>query len=46
MTLNPFRPFGPEIREQGRHDELLRQRGIYYRLSQLQYSEGDAMNSP
>lgn len=46
MTLNPFRAFGPEMREQGRHDELLRQRGIYYCLSRLQHSEGDAMNSP
>ena len=29
-----------EIREEGRHEELLAQQGIYYRLHQLQYSEG------
>ena len=28
------------IREEGRHEELLAQQGIYYRLHQLQYSEG------
>ena len=27
------------IREEGRHEELLAQQGIYYRLHQLQYSE-------
>lgn len=27
-----------EIREEGRHEELLEMRGIYYRLHQLQYS--------
>jgi len=29
-----------ELREQGTHAELLAARGIYYRLHQLQYSEG------
>ena len=28
-----------EIREMGEHQELLRQRGIYYKLYQLQYQE-------
>jgi ATP-binding cassette subfamily B multidrug efflux pump len=27
------------LREQGAHQELLAQRGIYYRLYQLQYKE-------
>ena len=31
-----------EIREEGRHEELLAQRGIYYRLHQLQYRDGEA----
>lgn len=31
-----------EIREQGRHEELLRLRGIYYRLSRLQHSDSEA----
>ncbi|MBS10953.1 MAG: antibiotic ABC transporter ATP-binding protein [Gemmatimonadetes bacterium] len=30
-----------EIREEGRHEELLEQRGIYYRLHQLQYQNGE-----
>ncbi len=30
-----------ELREQGTHRELLAQRGIYYRLYQLQYREAD-----
>jgi len=30
-----------QIREQGNHQELLAQRGIYYRLYQLQYKEQD-----
>ena len=29
-----------EIREEGRHEELLEMQGIYYRLHQLQYQEG------
>ena len=29
------------LREMGRHDELLKQRGIYYRLYQLQYKRQD-----
>ena len=29
-----------EIRESGTHAELLRQRGLYYRLYQLQYAHG------
>ena len=28
-----------EVREQGRHDELLAQRGIYYKLYQMQYKK-------
>jgi ATP-binding cassette subfamily B multidrug efflux pump len=28
-----------EVREEGRHEQLLEQRGIYYRLHQLQYEE-------
>jgi ATP-binding cassette subfamily B protein len=28
-----------EIREEGRHEELLAEKGIYYRLHQLQYQE-------
>ena len=28
-----------EIREEGRHEELLEEKGIYYRLHQLQYEE-------
>ena len=31
---------GGEIRESGTHAELLRQRGLYYRLYQLQYARG------
>ena len=31
-----------EIREEGRHEELLEQRGIYHRLHQLQYDGQDA----
>ena len=31
-----------ELREQGTHRELLAQRGIYYRLHQLQYAADDA----
>jgi len=31
-----------EIREEGRHEELLEQRGIYYRLHQLQYQNGES----
>lgn len=31
---------GGEIREQGTHAELLQQRGLYYRLYQLQYAQG------
>jgi ATP-binding cassette, subfamily B, multidrug efflux pump len=40
------------LREQGDHQELLAQRGIYYRLYQLQYKEqelhdgGDVLNTP
>jgi ATP-binding cassette subfamily B multidrug efflux pump len=40
------------LREQGDHQELLAQRGIYYRLYQLQYKEqelhdgGDVLNAP
>jgi len=40
------------LREQGDHQELLAQRGIYYRLYQLQYKEqelhepGDALRAP
>jgi ATP-binding cassette subfamily B multidrug efflux pump len=30
-----------EIREQGRHEELLRLRGIYYRLNRLQHGDDD-----
>jgi ATP-binding cassette subfamily B protein len=33
---------GGEIRESGTHAELLRQRGLYYRLYQLQYARGAA----
>ena len=33
---------GGEIRETGTHAELLRQRGLYYRLYQLQYARGSA----
>jgi ATP-binding cassette subfamily B protein len=29
-----------EIREEGNHEELLENRGIYYRLHQLQYQNG------
>ena len=29
-----------QLRESGRHDELLAQRGIYYRLFQLQFGGG------
>lgn len=32
-----------EVREEGRHEELVEQRGIYYRLHQLQYEE-DALD--
>lgn len=37
-----------ELREEGRHEELLAQRGIYHRLHQLQYSgyDGDVADSP
>jgi ATP-binding cassette subfamily B protein len=28
-----------EIREQGSHQELLAQRGVYYKLYRLQFSE-------
>ena len=31
-----------QIREEGRHEELLQQNGIYYRLHQLQYNGGEA----
>jgi ATP-binding cassette subfamily B protein len=31
-----------EVREQGTHQELLAQRGIYYRLYQLQFREQEA----
>ena len=34
-----------EIREQGRHDELLRRRGIYYRLNRLQHGDNDARSA-
>ena len=34
-----------EIREQGRHDELLRMRGIYYRLNRLQHGDDDARSA-
>ena len=34
-----------QIREQGSHDELMRHRGIYYRLSLLQYGEGEARSA-
>jgi ATP-binding cassette subfamily B protein len=30
-----------EVREDGSHDELLRQRGLYWRLYQLNQSDGD-----
>ena len=29
-----------QVREEGRHEELLQQRGIYYRLHKLQYEDG------
>lgn len=36
-----------EIREMGTHTELLRERGLYWRLYQLQYSDNDGVaNSP
>jgi ATP-binding cassette subfamily B protein len=31
------------LRESGTHAELLRQRGLYYRLYQLQYAAGAAV---
>ncbi len=31
-----------ELREQGSHDELVRQRGLYWRLYQLQYAQQEA----
>ena len=33
-----------EIREEGNHEELLKNRGIYYRLHQLQYQNGEGMS--
>jgi ATP-binding cassette subfamily B multidrug efflux pump len=33
------------LREQGSHQELLAQRGIYYRLYQLQYKEQELIAS-
>ena len=35
-----------EIRESGTHAELLRQRGLYYRLYQLQYAHGGEPAAP
>lgn len=35
-----------ELREKGTHNELLGERGLYWRLFQLQYSEDDASQMP
>jgi ATP-binding cassette subfamily B protein len=35
-----------QLRESGTHQELLAQRGIYYRLFELQYREESTSNSP
>lgn len=35
-----------ELRESGRHAELLRQRGIYHKLYQLQYKKGGGAPTP
>jgi len=34
-----------EIREQGRHDELMHLRGIYYRLNRLQYGDSGTQSA-
>ena len=33
-----------EIREEGNHEALLEKRGIYYRLHQLQYQNGEGLS--
>ena len=40
-AITPVRRIGTvdDVREVGVHQELLRQRGIYYKLYQLQYKE-------
>lgn len=35
-----------EIREQGTHQQLLAERGLYWRLFKLQYADGGRMESP
>jgi ATP-binding cassette subfamily B protein len=35
-----------KVRESGRHQELLAQRGIYYKLYQLQYRDQESANPP
>ncbi len=35
-----------ELREQGTHSELLRQRGLYHRLIRLQYGTSDGVGEP
>lgn len=35
-----------QLREMGSHQELLGQRGIYYKLHQLQYKEGSGVSRP
>jgi ATP-binding cassette subfamily B multidrug efflux pump len=35
-----------EIREQGTHQELLAQRGLYWRLYKLQYADGARPSLP
>jgi ATP-binding cassette subfamily B protein len=37
---------GGEIRERGTHADLLQQRGLYYRLYQLQYARGTPAAPP
>lgn len=37
---------GGEIRERGRHADLLRQGGLYYRLHRLQYARATAPSTP
>ncbi|MBE9503578.1 MAG: ABC transporter ATP-binding protein [Proteobacteria bacterium] len=34
-----------EIREEGRHNELLEKKGLYYRLYQLQYQDQESFNA-